>query len=232
MASEDNKIHLTLNEIVDHCYDLANKIATEADKLKSKEINLIYLKNGGTFPGEAVYLILTQMGYNVNTYSPHYGRYGNKHEGAPPQLMENGDLSDEQKIAIVKSVNTGNLTLILDELIDEGATMVKAWEDVGLYDTISGAEKYNPSKFKKFVWGAVLNRKTPYFSISKKKKIIKEKFVRFHANDPPEGWLTFPWEEESIYYKDHLDLKNLIYEKPTNISALREYISKKLVKRD
>ncbi|MFH2021174.1 MAG: hypothetical protein ABIJ34_07175 [archaeon] len=223
MAGEINFCHRSLTDVVADCYDVALQIAKRADETGSKEINLFYLRNGGTFPGETVFLILTEiLGYNVKTYTPQYEKYGEGRVGKKAMLNKATALTIEQKKEVVNGINKGNLTVILDELIDQGTTMHQAFEDISVYDKEVGLT-YDQNMLSTMLFGAVLNRKTPYRFGVRRDHPLKKRILQMHSSfDAPPSWLTFPWETESSHYDSNLD--KMIYHSGGNLEPLREYI--------
>jgi hypoxanthine phosphoribosyltransferase len=223
-ADNIQRIYLTLDQVIADCTELASKIAKEADERLSPEINIAYIKNGGAFPGEVVAYILKEQGYKVNIFSPWYGRYGEGTEGGEIEVKK--DLTQKQKKRLAESINTGGLTIFLDELIDKGHTMEYANEQAREYP------KVEHTKFYENVCGAVLYRKPKFFERGPDNFLMH--FVQFYVKDfkvpefDREMWLVLPWETHPVFKNPHYipELNELIYN--SQIEKLRKYIAKKV----
>ena len=204
------KKHYSLERVVAGCSVIAGQIAEVYNKLGSDEINILYIKNGGSLPGEILGHMLTERGFFVNLYSPHYGRYDESGFGGKIEIKK--DLSRLDKIMIAKSINRDNLAIHLDELADKGETLEFAREDIKGYGNI------DEEKFSNYVFTAVLCRK-PDFAALPDNNPLKASLKFCAYPDAPNRWLTFPWEKDSKFYRKKI--ANLVYNAP--VSELREF---------
>jgi hypoxanthine phosphoribosyltransferase len=213
--AEHQQVDLSLDDVINDCVTLADKLEQKAQELNSQDINVVYIKNGGTFPGEFVSYILGLRGYNVTNYAPHYHRYKGT-EGGNVEVIK--DITKEEEIKLRESINKGTFTVILDELIDDGLTMEFA---MNRFKGIPGLDK---EKFEKYVHGAVMHRKPKFLTRNKEDEVVKftDIYVRDYSPDKysVDMWLVYPWEREHAHFFQKLH--NLIYEKP--VEKLRKWI--------
>ena len=204
------KEHYSLEQVVENCIIIADQIIASYEELGSHEINILYIKNGGSLPGEFIGHILAKKGYKINLYDPHYWRYNENGEGEEIRVKK--DLTNIQKEQIAASVNNGNLTIILDELADKGDTLKYARDSVMTYKSVE------EEMFNNYVFTGVICRK-PVFAALPDDSPLKKSLKFCAVPNAPDKWLTFPWEKESIHYDK--SIAKIVYKTP---ERLREFV--------
>src|SRR3972149_6256772 len=128
-------------------------------------------------------------------------------------------MSEEDKTRLAVSMMQGTMTVVLDELIDDGGTMGFALRQIrGLVDS---------PEIQENVYGVVLHRKPKFFQrYTENSDLMKSVKYYVRSYEPPQFlpnmWLVYPWEQGKTF---DTVLSDLVYNRPIDElrSKLRSY---------